>query len=93
LRRIAIAVLSLLAVCPAPGRAEAFGAYWSTLSPSERDFVDRVAAAIYAEERGRRSESFSHLNSAGKARYRAQAVESLGVANRPARVRQNGKDI
>lgn len=78
---------------PTQGRAEAFSSYWSTLSASERAFVDQVAAGIYAEEHGRRAANYSSLNSASKDRLRARAVEILGVENRPARSNRMGADI
>lgn len=82
-----------MSFAPTGGRAEAFASYWATLSESERDFVDRVAAGMYSEERGRRAQSYSSLNSASKARLRARAVEVLGVENRPARSNRKGADI
>ncbi len=93
LRILVGAAIGLILLLPGEGRAEAFSSYWSTLSENERTFVDRVAAGIYSEERGRRMASYSRLNIASKARLRARAVEILGVENRPARSRQNGKDI
>lgn len=93
LRIVVGAAIGLMLLTPAGGRAEAFSSYWSTLSESERAFVDQVAAGMYGEERGRRIEAYSRLNSASKARFRARAVEALGVQNRPARSRQKGKDV
>ncbi|MFZ5619088.1 MAG: hypothetical protein ACOZAA_17380 [Pseudomonadota bacterium] len=93
LRIVVCAALGLMVMAPSGGRAEAFSSYWSTLSESERAFVDQVAAGIYAEERGKRIDSFERLNSATKARLRARAVETLGVENRPARSNRKGADI
>ena len=78
---------------PTTGRAEAFSSFWSTLSDAERDFVDNVAADLYGDEYGGRAEAFDRLNSASKARFRARAVETLGVENRPSRVNRKGADI
>lgn len=83
----------LMILAPSAGRAEAFSSYWSTLSETERAFVDQVAAGMYSEERGKRIAAYSRLNSASKARFRAKAVEALGVENRPARVKKRGRDI
>jgi len=83
----------LMVLLPAGGRAEMFASYWSTLSASEQDFVDQVAAGMYGEERGQRTDSYDLLNSASKARYRARAIEVLGVENRPARSNKKGADI
>ncbi len=92
--RVLVGVSAVLMVlAPAGGRAEAFASYWSTLSDSEQDFVDHVAAGMYGEERGQRAGSYVSLNSASKARYRARAVEILGVENRPARSNKMGADI
>ena len=93
LRVIIAASAALMVLAPTGGRAEAFSSFWSTLSESERDFVDQVAAGMYGEERGRRAGSYGALNSASKARYRARAIEILGVENRPARSNRNGADI
>ena len=92
--RVVVGAASILMVlAPAGGRAEAFASYWSTLSEGEQEFVDHVAAGMYGEERGRRVGSYGALNSASKARYRARAIEILGVENRPARSNRNGADI
>ncbi len=93
LRVIVGAAALLMILLPSSGRAEPFATYWSTLSPGERDFVDQVAAGLYGEERGRRADNYSSLNSASKARFRAQAVEVLGVKNQPARSNKKGADI
>lgn len=93
LRVLVGAAIILMVLSPSAGRTEAFASYWSTLSHSERGFVDQIAAGIYSEEQGRRADSYQGLNSASKARYRARAVETLGVKNRPQRTRQKGKDI
>ncbi len=92
LQAIAFISLGILAISPVEARAEAFSSYWSTLSESERAFVDRVAAGMYGEERGKRTGAYSQLNSASKARFRARAVEVLGAENRPARSKKKGKD-
>ncbi len=92
--RVLVGTAALIMVlAPSGGRAEAFASYWSTLSESEREFVDQVAAGMYGEERGRRAESYSSLNSASKARLRARAVDVLGVKNQPARSNKKGADI
>ena len=92
--RVIVGISTVLMVfAPTGGRAEAFSSYWSTLSTSERAFVDQVAAGIYAEEQGRRAVSYSTLNSASKDRLRARAVEILGVENRPARSNKKAADI
>jgi len=83
----------LLCLAPSGGRAEVFSSYWSTLSTTERAFVDNVAADLYGEEYGGRAETYGRLNSASKARFRARAVEKLGVENRPSRVNRKGVDI
>ena len=83
----------LMLLTPTTGRAEAFSSFWSTLSETERDFVDNVAADLYGDEYGGRAEAFDRLNSASKARFRARAVETLGVENRPSRVNRKGADI
>ncbi len=88
-----LAAIGLMALSPTEGRAEAFSSYWSTLGESERAFVDQVAAGMYGEERGKRLASYSRLNSASKARFRAKVIEVLGVENRPARSKKKGKDI
>lgn len=93
LRVVVGAAIGLVLLAPTGGRAEAFSSYWSTLSENERDFVDQLAAGMYSEERGRRMDAYNRLNSASKARFRARAVEVLGVQNRPARTRQKGKDV
>lgn len=93
LKAILTAAAFAAALSPVTGRAEAFASFWSTLSEGEREIVDRVAADLYGEENGRRVESYSRLNSASKARFRARAVEALGVENRPARVNRRGVDI
>lgn len=90
---IALLAGSVAAATPVDAAAEAFSSYWSTLSEPERAFVDRVAAGIYGEEKGKRASAYSNLNSASKARLRARAVEVLGVENRPARSKKKGKDI
>ena len=92
--RVLVGISAILMVlAPACGRAEAFASYWSTLSQGEKDFVDHVAASMYGEERGQRARSYATLNIASKARYRARAVEILGVENRPARSNKKGADI
>lgn len=78
---------------PSPGRSEPFTSYWASLGEPERDIVDQVAADLYSEERGRRLADYDRLNSASKQRYRARAVEVLGVENRPARVRKKAKEL
>jgi len=83
----------LLGFAPSGGRAEAFSSFWSTLSSTERAFVDNVAADLYGEEHGGRADAYDRLNSATKARFRARAVETLGVENRPSRVNRKGVDI
>lgn len=88
-----MAAVGLVLTFPDSGRAEPFSSYWSTLNQSERDFVDQVAAGMYSEERGTRMRAYEDLNVASKARYRAKAVETLGVENRPARSRKKGRDI
>ena len=93
LRVIIAASAALMVLAPTGGRAEAFSSFWSTLSESERDFVDQVAAGMYGEERGRRADSYSRLNVASKARFRARAVELLGVETRPARSNKKGAEI
>lgn len=93
LRVVVCTALGLMVMAPSGGHAEAFSSYWSTLSDSERAFVDRVAAGMYREERGKRIDSYDRLNSASKARFRARAVEVLGVENRPARSNRKGADI
>lgn len=82
-----------MVLAPAGSRAEAFASYWSTLSDGEQDFVDHLAAGMYGEESGQRAGSYGALNSASKARYRARAIEVLGVENRPARSNKKGADI
>lgn len=92
--RVIVGVAAVLMVlAPAGSRAEAFVSYWSTLSDGEQDFVDHVAAGMYGEESGQRAGSYGALNSASKARYRARAIEILGVENRPARSNKKGADI
>ncbi|MCB2112948.1 MAG: hypothetical protein KDD85_05295 [Parvularculaceae bacterium] len=93
LRVIVAASALLLGLAPSDGGAEAFSSYWSTLSSTERDFVDNVAADIYGEEYGGRAGAYVRLNSATKARFRARAIEALGVENRPSRVNRKGVDI
>lgn len=87
-----LAILTVL-LFPAPGRTEPFSSYWSTLGQNEQTLVDQVAADIYGGERGRRLADYDRLNSASKQRYRARAVEALGVQNRPARVRKKAKEL
>lgn len=82
-----------MVMSPTGGRAEMFASYWSTLSDGEQDFVDQVAAGLYSEEPGHRAASYDALNSSSKARFRARAVEALGVKNRPARSNKKGADI
>ena len=89
---VGLAITAVL-LFPSPGRTEPFSSYWSTLGEPERDFVDQVAADLYGEERGRRLADYDRLNSASKQRYRARAVEALGVENRPARVRKKAKEL
>jgi hypothetical protein len=93
LRVLAGLAIGAVLLFPAPGRSEPFPTYWTTLGPAERQFVDRVAADLYSEERGRRLADYNRLNSASKQRYRARAVEALGVENRPARVRKKSKEL
>ncbi|NWG91006.1 MAG: hypothetical protein HXY21_00655 [Parvularculaceae bacterium] len=93
IRPVVIIAAAFAVLSPVNARAEAFASYWSTLSEAERVFVDRVAASMYSEERGMRIESYSLLNSASKTRFRARAVEALGVENRPARVRKKAKEL
>lgn len=83
----------LMVMAPTGGRAEMFASYWSTLSDGERAFVDQVAAGLYGEERGQRTATYDTLNSASKARFRARAVEALGVKNNPARANKKGAEI
>lgn len=90
---LAVAVAIGVALAPATGRAEAFSAFWATLSDGERDFVDQVAADLYGEEIGGHAENYWLLNSASKARFRARAIDALGVENRPKRVNRKGVDI
>lgn len=87
---LAIAVVLLL---PSAGRSEPFSAYWSMLGDTEQNLVDQVAADLYSEERGRRLADYGRLNSASKQRYRARAIEILGVANRPERVRKKSREL
>ncbi len=87
---LAIAVVLLL---PTAGRTEPFTAYWASLGDTEQDLVDQVAADLYSEEQGRRLRDYDRLNSASKQRYRARAVEVLGVENRPARVRKKAREL
>jgi hypothetical protein len=82
-----------MVMAPTGGRAEMFASYWSTLSTGEQAFVDQVAAGLYDEEHGQRADSYNALNSASKARFRARAVEALGVKNRPARANKKGAEI
>ena len=93
LRVLAGAAAILMVFSPSGGRAEAFATFWSALSENEREFVDQLAAGMYREENGQRAASYSALNSASKARYRARAIEILGVENRPARSNKRGADI
>lgn len=90
-----LASLAIIAVLlfPSPGRTEPFSTYWGALGESEQEFVDELAAGIYSEERGRRLADYDRLNSASKQRYRARAIEALGVENRPARVRKKSKEL
>jgi len=87
---LAIAIVLLF---PSTGRTEPFSSYWTTLGEGERAIVDQVAADLYSEERGRRLADYGRLNSASKQRFRARAVEALGVENRPARVRKKAKEL
>ena len=89
---VGLAIAAVL-MFPSPGRTEPFSSYWATLEQPERDLVDQVAAGLYSEERGRRLADYDRLNSASKQRYRARAVEALGVENRPARVRKKSKEL
>jgi hypothetical protein len=93
LRILVGAAIAGVLLLPSPGRTEPFSTYWSALGESERDFVDDLAAGIYSEERGRRLADYDRLNSASKQRYRARAIEALGVENRPARVRKKAKEL
>lgn len=88
----AISLSFCLGLCPVAAHAEPFSSFWSTLDTDERAIVDQVAAGIYAEERGKRLKDYQRLNSASKIRFRARAVELLGVETRPARVRHKGKE-
>ncbi len=92
-RVLAGMAITAVVLFPSPGRSEPFSSYWSTLNDSERMFVDQVASGIYAEERGRRLAKYDRLNSASKQRFRARAVEALGVENRPARVRKKATEL
>jgi len=83
----------LMVLAPSGGRAEPFAFYWASLSVTEQQLVDRVAAEIYGEENGRRVASFTRLNSASKARYRARAIEILGVQGQPARPERMGAEV
>lgn len=83
----------LMVVAPHGARAEAFSTYWSSLADDERDFVDHLAAGLYREEKGERADNYSALNIASKARYRARAVEALGVKNQPKRSNKRGAEI
>lgn len=87
---LAIAIVLLL---PAEGRSEPFTVYWTSLAADEQGLVDQVAADIYAGEPGRRLKDYSRLNSASKQRYRARAVEILGVVDRPARARRRAREL
>lgn len=87
------AAVILMVFSPSGGRAEAFSTFWTTLSENEQEFVDQLAAGMYREESGQRAASFDALNVASKARYRARAIEILGVENRPARSNKRGADI
>lgn len=87
-----LAIAAVLLV-PSPGRSEPFSSYWASLNEPERRIVDQVAADLYGEERGRRLADYQRLNSASKQRYRARAVEALGVENRPARVRKKAREL
>lgn len=89
---VGLAIAAVL-LFPSPGRTEPFSSYWTTLGAPERALVDQVAADLYSEERGRRLADYDRLNSASKQRYRARAVEALGVENRPARVRKKSKEL
>lgn len=83
----------IMLAAPSPGLAEAFSSYWSTLSESERDFVDHVAAGLYEGERGERAASYQSLNSASKARFRAKAIDILDVKDRPKRTKKRAAEI
>ncbi len=93
LRVLAGLAIALVLLFPSAGRTEPFSSYWTTLAEPERAFVDQVAADLYSEERGRRLADYDRLNSASKQRFRARAVEALGVENRPARVRKKAKEL
>lgn len=93
LRVLAGLAIAVVLLTPSAGRSEPFTAYWASLGDTERVLVDQVAADLYSEERGRRLRDYDRLNSASKQRYRAQAVEVLGVVNRPARVRKKAKEL
>jgi hypothetical protein len=85
--------LAAVLLFPSAGRTEPFSSFWATLGEPEQDLVDQVAADLYNEERGRRLADYDRLNSASKQRYRARAVEALGVENTPARVRKKSKEL
>lgn len=93
LRVLAGLAIAVVLLAPSGGRSEPFTSYWASLDAAERAFVDQVAADLYSEERGRRLADYDRLNSASKQRYRARAVEILGVENRPARVRKKATEL
>lgn len=93
LRVLAGAASILMILAPSGGRAEQFAGYWASLSVTEQQLVDRVAAEIYGEENGRRAASFAKLNSASKARYRARAIEVLGVQGQPVGPERMGAEV
>lgn len=93
LRVLAGLAIIVVLLMPSAGRTEPFTAYWASLENNEQVLVDQVAADLYSEEAGRRLRDYDRLNSASKQRYRARAVEVLGVENRPARVRKKAKEL
>ncbi|MFN3958680.1 MAG: hypothetical protein ACK4NP_02070 [Parvularculaceae bacterium] len=93
LRLLVGLAITLVLLMPADGRSEPFTAYWSSLAADEQGIVDQVAAGLYSEEAGRRLRDYERLNSASKQRYRARAIEILGVTGRPSPVRKRAKEL
>jgi len=85
--------IALVLLMPADGRSEPFTAFWSSLAADEQGLVDQVAADLYGEEAGRRLRDYERLNSASKQRYRARAIEILGVTGRPSPVRKRAREL
>jgi hypothetical protein len=83
-----------IAILASPAAASDFEAYWAGLSTDEKAMVDLVAAELFRENRmGAPTASFEESGERRKARFRARALKSLGVAPAPKPPPKGRRDI